>query len=137
MCKWTVELLDHCKKIHSESKVAYISLYPRFVDRCCDKEGHMTSDDVWVMHNMRREFDIDIENRTKTLCETVKWYETLGRDKEPELGEIRHMKTVDTDKVHLTSSMCQNAAVNLCCRLLEEDIVSFGGGARARKRPRL
>ena len=137
LTKWTIDLLGHCRRIHSESKVAYVGLYPRFIDRCCDREGHMDNDDIWVMHNMRREFDNDIEVRSKTLCETVKWYETLGMDKEPELGEVRHMRVMDIDGVHLTTTRGQNAAVNICCRLLEEDIVSFGGGGGGKKRRRV
>ena len=70
----------------------------------------------------------------KTVCETVKWYEALGRDKEPELGEIRHMGVVDKDNVHMDRSLCRVAAINLCCRLLEDDIVATGQGARKRMR---
>ena len=29
-------------------KVVYVEMFPRFVERCCKKEGHMSEDDPWV-----------------------------------------------------------------------------------------
>ena len=29
----------------------YVEMFPRFVERCCRKEGHMSEDDPWVYDN--------------------------------------------------------------------------------------
>ena len=36
-------------------KVVYMEMFPRFVEQCCKKDGHMSEDDLWVIDNNRRE----------------------------------------------------------------------------------
>ena len=54
----------------------------------------MSVDDVWLMHNVRREFDMEVGCKLSGKGEVIKWHEALGRDKEPEMNEIREWGVV-------------------------------------------
>ena len=123
LCRWTVELVEHCKREHQTARVAYLGLFPRFLTKCCSDSQHMSQDDVWLMHNVRREFDMEVGSKLSGKGEVIKWHEALGRDKEPEMNEIREWGVVGGDGVHLGNICRRNAAVNLCYRLLEDEIV--------------
>ena len=104
-------------------KVVYLEMYPRFVERCCKKDGHMSEDDPWVIDNNRREMEKEIRMKLGGRCEVVQWFEGAGVEKEPEIEQIRRMGVVGRDGVHLSGEHCKRAAVYLCSRLSEQEVV--------------
>ena len=104
-------------------KVVYVEMFPRFVERCCRKEGHMSEDDTWVYDNNRREIEREIRVKLNGRCEVVKWCESVGSEREPELGQIRRMGVVGSDGVHLSVETCKRTAVYFCSRFSEKEVV--------------
>ena len=97
-------------------------MYPRFVERCCNKEGHMSEDDPWVIDNNRRETEKEIRMKLGGSCEVVQWFESTGVEKEPEIEQIRRMGLVGRDGVHLSGEHCKCAAVYLCSRVHRQNV---------------
>ncbi len=61
------ELIDLCVELVrriGESllgvQVVYLTMFPRFIDRCCKSMGHMTKEDSLVMSGFRKALDCDI-----------------------------------------------------------------------------
>ena len=54
------EFITFCELNFPTSVIAYVEMYPRFVERCGKKGNHMSEDDPWVMDNNRREVERDI-----------------------------------------------------------------------------
>ena len=65
----------------------------------------------------------------------VQWFKSVGVDKEPEIEQIRRMGVVGRDDVHLGGEHCKRAAVYLCSRLTEQEVV-FGAEGPPAKRSR-
>ena len=114
------------------STVLYVEMYPRFVEKCCEKTTHMTNDDPWVLDNNRREIRMKVEGS----CEIVRWFEASGVEREPELQQIRKMGVVGSDGVHLSLEFCKRAAAYLCSRLTEEEVVLGAEGPQEKRRRR-
>ena len=114
-------------------KVVYVEMFPRFVERCCRKDGHMSEEDPWVYDNNRREIEREIRVKLDGRCEVVKWFEGAGLEKEPELEQIRRLGVVGSDGVHLSGDHCKRAAVYLCSRLLEQEVVLGEEGPPVKK----
>ena len=114
-------------------KVVYVEMFPRFVERCCRRDGHMSEDDAWVCDNNRREVEREIRMKLNGRCEVVRWFEGAGVEKEPELEQIRRMGVVGADGVHLTGEMCKRTAVYFCSRLSEKEVVLEGEGPAMKK----
>ena len=104
-------------------KVVYVEMYPRFVERCCKKEGHMSEDNPSVIDNNRMETEKEIRMKLGGRCEVVQWFESTGVEKEPEIEQIRRMGVVGRDGVHLSGEHCKRAAMYLCSRLSEQEVV--------------
>ena len=115
-------------------KVVYMEMFPRFVERCCRREGHMSEDDAWVCDNNRREVEREIMVKLNGRCEVVRWFESAGVSKEPELEQIRRMGVVGDDGVHLNGEMCKSTAVYLCSRLSEKEVVLEAEGPAMKKK---
>ncbi len=63
--KWTVvdmmvRLLSGARELLLEAGIAYVTMFPRHVDRCCDKDGHMTENDIVSLGSVRRDVDRDV-----------------------------------------------------------------------------
>jgi hypothetical protein len=117
-----VELLTETKRtVGDEVRVVHITMFPRFVDRCCRE--HMTEEDVWLLDGIRR----DVNRETKDgVCESgyevdiVDWWTLVGARNEMTVNELRRARIVDMDNVHLTCSSNRNAASALLFRILEK-----------------
>ena len=83
----------------------------------------MSEDDPWVIDNNRRETEKEIRMKLGGGCEVVQWLEGAGVEKEPEIEQIRRMGVVGRDGVHLSGEHCKRAAVYLCSRLSEQEVV--------------
>ncbi len=118
-------------ELFPESKLAYVLTFPRHVERCCNKPGHMTDDDLLVMDSVRRDVDRDIK---EVLCDMSKkvsfldWWDLVGMDGDMSVTEVKRLGLIETDGVHLTSCACRNAAVILCNRIraMELDVEQTG-----------
>ena len=60
----------------------------------------------------------------------------MAGTRQPELQQIRKMEAVGSDGVHLSLEYCKRAAVHLCSRLSEEEVVLRTGGPLEKKRRR-
>jgi hypothetical protein len=117
-----VELLTETKRtVGNKVRVVHITMFPRFVDRCCRE--HMTEEDVWLLDGIRR----DVNRETKDgVCESgydvdiVDWWTLNGARNEMTVNEIRRARIVDVDNVHLTCSSNRNAASVLLFRIVEK-----------------
>ena len=117
-------------------KVVYVEIFPRFVEKCCRKEGHMSEDDTWVYDNNRREIEREIRVKLDGRCEVVKWSECVGLEREPELEQIRRMGVVGSDGVHLSVETCKRTAVYFCSRFSEKEVVLEAEGPAGKKKRR-
>jgi hypothetical protein len=75
------------------------------------------------MHGGRREFDKMVKERIGKLVDFVDWFEILGFEEEISVKEVRDRKIISEDGVHLERKWNRRAAVNLICRIVEEDVV--------------
>ena len=80
LVKLVEDLVKFCEENFPTSTVLYVEMYPRFVERCCEKISHMTKDDPWVLDNSRREIERELRVRIEGSCEIVGWYEAAGLD---------------------------------------------------------
>ena len=123
LVKMVDELVSYLEFNLPTVKIVYMEMFPRFVERCCRKEGHMGEDDPWVYDNNRRETEREISQKLDGRCEVVKWFGAAGMGKEPELEQIRRMGVVGQDGVHLSGDYCKRAAVYLCSRMSAQEVV--------------
>ena len=93
----------------------------------------MSEDDPWVYDNNRRETEREISQKLDGRCEVVKWCGVAGLEKEPEIEQIRRMGVVGNDGVHLSGDYCKRAAVYLCSRLSEQEVVLGAEGPPVKK----
>jgi hypothetical protein len=64
-------------------QIVYLTMFPRFVDKCCRTAGHMTKEDISVMSGFRKTVDCDIVEELEELgVEVLHWYSLLGWDGE-------------------------------------------------------
>ena len=49
-------------------------MFPRFMERCCLKQDHMSVDDTWVLDNNRREVEKEVRMKIEGACKIVRWY---------------------------------------------------------------
>ena len=71
--------------------------------------------------------------RLEGQCEIVHWFELVGAEREPELREIQIRGIVGQDNVHLSQKVCRDAAVKLCYRVAEEQVVMVEEGRPAKR----
>jgi hypothetical protein len=117
-----VELLTETKRtVGNEVRVVHITMFPRFVDRCCRE--HMTEEDVWLLDGIRRDVNRETKDGVRESgydVDIVDWWTLIGARNEMTVNEIRRARIVDMDNVHLTSSSNRNAASVLLFRIVEK-----------------
>jgi hypothetical protein len=117
------------------AEIFYCGIFPRFVERCCERKEHICADDPLVINNSRKELDREVENQLlRGGCEVkvVHWYEMLGMSAESQLKEICEKRIVSEDGVHLSIDSNKSAAVFLCRRFLDGEMLEFPEGKRRR-----
>jgi hypothetical protein len=140
-----VRLVRESQELFPESMVVYATMFPRHVEVCCEKDGHMRTADIIGLDSVRRDVDRDV---VELLCDlnkdikVVHWWDLLGLDKDKTVSEVRLLRVIESDGVHLTARANRNAAVNLCRRVremvrsagrdLESDLEEDGDGKRRR-----
>ena len=71
------------------------------------------------------DLDEDIKDEVKRSGESlvsVVWSETIGKESEPSLDEIRRLGVVSEDGVHLTTKVCGKVAGLLYRRLVSREL---------------
>jgi hypothetical protein len=122
-----IKILKGAGELFPESVVMYMIMFPRHVERCCEREGHMTEEDVWVANGVRRDIDRDIKEMVIDMGQKISvmdWWDMLGMEGDMTAKEVKRLRVIGTDGVHLTSRANKVAAVSLCLRskeLMEED----------------
>jgi hypothetical protein len=62
-----VRLVREAHKLFPESLVVYATMFPRHVEKCCEKEGHMKTADVIGLDSVRRDVDRDVIEMMQNL----------------------------------------------------------------------
>jgi hypothetical protein len=117
-----VRLVRESQELFPESMIVYVTMFPRHVEKCCEKEGHMRTVDIIGLDSVRRDVDRDVVELLHDLDKDIKvvqWWDLLGLDKDKTVNEVRMLRLIESDGVHLTSRANRNAAVNLCRRVRE------------------
>jgi hypothetical protein len=124
-------LVDAKRMVGDEVKVMHVTMFPRFVDRCC--KDHMAEEDVCLFDGIRRDVNRETKDRVAESgydIDIVDWWTLTGTRNEMTVNEIRRSRIVDTDNVHLTNIANRNAASALLYRILEK---KAGGGEKKRR----
>ncbi len=88
----------------------------------------MRTSDIVGLDSVRRDVDRDVVEMLHDLEQDVKvvqWWDLLGLDKDKTVGEVRALRVIEGDGVHLTARANRNAAV-LLCRRIREMVVRAG-----------
>ncbi len=117
-----VKLVRGAYELFPESLIVYVTMFPRHVEKCCEKEGHMKTADIIGLDSVRRDVDRDVIEMLQDWDKDVKvvqWWDLLGLDKDKNVNEVRALRVIEGDGVHLTSRANRNTAVYLCRRVRE------------------
>jgi hypothetical protein len=136
----TVELMEQLQGRFPFADVWYVTMFPRHVVRCCDRVSHMSEDDCWLVNGFRKGVDADVVEELEERvvgARVMEWWEALGWEQEGSLQEVRKSGVVCEDGVHLTEKMNKLAAVNLCHRLAEVQLLEGSGGESVSGRKKL
>ncbi len=119
-----------------DAKVYYLTIFPRHLESCCGVPEHMTEEDVVLVNGFRKAVDGDMTEEMEEIggVEVVEWWELMGWDEEGKVETLKRKKVVGPDGVHLTTCANRFAAVSLCYRLAEKEVMISGGGVTAKKR---
>ncbi len=126
-----VELMVQLQGRFPFADVWYVTMFPRHVVRCCDRVSHMSEDDCWLLNRFRKGVDADVvEELEERLvgARVLEWWEAVGWEQKGSLQEVRKSGVVSEDRVHLTEKINRLAAVNLCHRLSEVQLLEGSGG---------
>jgi hypothetical protein len=119
-----VKLVSRVSELFPETEVVYVTMFPRHVERCCDKTDHMTENDTVIMDNLRRDVDRDIVDTPRDMGKDVRileWWDILGLDSDKTISKVKRMRLVEGDGVHLSVRVNRCAAVSLCIRVREAE----------------
>jgi hypothetical protein len=123
-----VKLVRGAHELFPESVIVYLTMFPRHVERCCEKDGHMKTADTVGLDSVRRDVDRDVTEMLHDWDKDIKvlqWWDLLGLDTDKSVNEVRALRVIEGDGVHLTARANRNAAV-LLCRRIREMVYSAG-----------
>jgi hypothetical protein len=123
-----VKLVREAQELFPESVIVYLTMFPRHVERCCEKDRHMLTADIVGLDSVRRDVDRDVMEMLQDLDKDIKvlqWWDLLGLDRDQNVTEVRALRVLEGDGVHLTERANRNAAV-LLCRRVREMVFSAG-----------
>ncbi len=119
-----VELVGRIEEALPGVQTLYLTMFPRFLERCCRAENHMSKKDSVVINGFRKAVDSDVAEEMEEMgVQVIEWYDLLGWESEPRLAELLRKDVVCNDGVHLTSKANSFAAVSLCCRIAEVELL--------------
>jgi hypothetical protein len=133
LVKLVVEMVRKIEEGLPGVQIYYLTMFPRFLDRCCRAENHMAKEDAMVINGFRKAVDSDVtEEQADMGIQVLEWFELLGWESEPRLEEMLRKDVVCRDGVHLTNKANTFAAVSLCCRIAEVEVFVKCVGKRRR-----
>jgi hypothetical protein len=138
-----VKLVSGTNELFPETEVIYVTMFPRHVEKCCGRMDHMTDNDTVITDNLRRDVDRDIVDTLRDADRRIRileWWDILGLDSDKTVNDVKRMRLVEDDGVHLTSRANRCAAVSLCIRVRENESESEDAKSDAGsyfKKPRL
>jgi hypothetical protein len=128
------------EEVRAEEGV-YVTMFPRHVEKCCGREGHMTDGDCLTMASVRRDLDRDVKDELRDkggIIRHMDWWRLLKLDGEGTVREVASKGIVDRDGVHLTVRMNRTAAVSICHRMMEGPMEEdWSEASTSSKRPRM
>jgi hypothetical protein len=128
-----VELVRRIEEGLPGVQILYLTMFPRFLDRCCRAENHMAKEDSVVINGFRKAVDSDVAEELEEMgVQVLEWFELLGWESEPRLEEMLRKDVVCKDGVHQMSKANSFAAVSLCCRIAEVELFVKSVGKRRR-----
>ena len=122
----TVDMVKQIRQVTGAADITYVTMYPRHVSRCCNRKGHMTDGDCLTASSIRREIDSDIKEELLEKVDgirLVEWYSTLRLEEEPDCRDLEKLGIVSADGVHLNFVKNHTAAVFLCNRMMESEMM--------------
>jgi hypothetical protein len=120
-----VKLVSGVQELFPETEVVYMTMFPRHVDRYCDSQEHMTDNDTVIMDNIRRDVDRDIIDSLRDMDRKIRvleWWDVLRLEGDKTVSDMKRMRLVEDDGVHLTVRANRCAAVSLCIRVREKEM---------------
>jgi hypothetical protein len=115
-------VLKESLELFPEATVVYATMFPRHVERCCDRVGHMSEEDVLMADGIRRDIDRDIKEMTMDMGKGVRvldWWDLLGLEGDMTAREVKRLRIIGQNGVHLTARANKVAAFSLCQRSRE------------------
>jgi hypothetical protein len=119
-----VKLVKGVNELFPETEIVSVTMFPRHVERCCDKTEHMTDHDTVIMDNLRRDVDRDVVETLRDIQKKVRileWWDVLGLDSDKTIHDVKRMRLIEGDGVHLSVRANRCAAVSLCHRQMETE----------------
>jgi hypothetical protein len=116
-------------------QLMYVTMFHRFITRCCREPGHMMKEDSWGLNGYRKAVECDIvEELEESGVQVLEWFDLVGYDSEPGLEELVRKDVVCGDGVHINTKANSFASVSICCRIAEVELFvrSSGGGKKRR-----
>jgi hypothetical protein len=134
----TVDLVKRIKLDRPETQVTYVTMFPRYLERCCSSPGHMTEEDAIMVNGFRKMVDREIVEELSGMVgvDVVEWWRLMGWEKEGTVEEMEKRGVVGSDGVHLTKKACSFAAVSLVHRLAEKELMGMEEESLAKRRRR-
>ncbi len=87
-----VSLIKGAGELFPKSVLVYMTMFPRHVERCCEKDSHMKMSDIVGLDNVRRDVDRDViemmVDNDKGL-RVVEWWDLLGLDNHKSVGRYK------------------------------------------------
>jgi hypothetical protein len=115
-------LLNGAGELFPETELVYVTTFPRYVNKSCDKNGHMTKSEACGLDSVRQDMDRDLKEVMMDSARGMKFVELwdlLGLEKDVTVTEMRKIGVIEGDGVHLTTRACRVTAVSLCTRIRE------------------
>ncbi len=85
----------------------------------------MTDNDRVILDNIRRDVHRDIIDSLKDMDRKIRvleWWDVLGLEGDKTVSDVKRMRLVESDGVHLTVRANRCAAVSLCIRVREKEL---------------
>jgi hypothetical protein len=131
----TVDLMTGLQELAPEAELWYATMFPRYVSVCCDKKDHMKDEDRWAISGVRKGVDTDVtEELERAGVKVVEWWELLGWNDEENVDVVRDKGVVGIDGVHLTVAANSIAAVSLCRRIVDVELMSENGATKRQRK---
>jgi hypothetical protein len=70
-----VELVRRIEESLPRVQIFYLTMFPRFIERCCRVESHMSKKDSLVINGFRKSVDSDVVEEMG--IQVIQWYDFI------------------------------------------------------------